>query len=53
MVTARQHLQAALSAQQQGQFGKAAQEYEAALKIVPGSPDVFQNLGLVYHLMNQ
>ena len=53
MVTARQHLQAALSAQRQGQLGKAAQEYEAALKIVPGSPDVFQNLGLVYHLMNQ
>ncbi len=53
MVTARQHLQTALSAQRQGQLGKAAQEYEAALKIVPGSPDVFQNLGLVYHLMNQ
>jgi len=50
---ARQHLAAALDAQKQGQFARAAQEYEAALKIVPGSPDIFQNLGLVYHMENR
>jgi len=47
---AARQLAAALNAQKQGQFAKAAQEYEAALKIVPGSPDIFQNLGLVYHM---
>lgn len=51
--SARQHLEAALKAQKQGQFTKAAQEYEAALKIVPGSADIFQNLGLVYHMDNR
>ena len=50
---ARQHLAAALDAQKQGQFAKAAQEYEAALKIGPGSPDILQNLGLVYHMNNR
>ena len=51
--TARQRLEAALNAQKQGQFARAAQEYEAALKILPGSPDIFQNLGLVYHMNNR
>src|SRR5262245_4454758 len=50
---ARGHLDAAVSAQRQGQFSKAAEEYEAALKIIPGSPEIFQNLGLVYHMQNR
>jgi tetratricopeptide (TPR) repeat protein len=50
---ARGHLEAALNAQKQGQFSKAADEYQAALKLIPGSPEIFQNLGLVYHMQNR
>jgi len=52
-LAARQHLTAALDAQKRGQFAGAAQEYEAALKLIPGSADIFQNLGLVYHMDNR
>jgi tetratricopeptide (TPR) repeat protein len=50
---ARAHLEAALSAQKQGQFAKAAEQYEAALKTIPASAEIRQNLGLVYHLQNR
>ncbi|MEW5976497.1 MAG: tetratricopeptide repeat protein [Acidobacteriota bacterium] len=50
---ARAHLEAALNAQKRGQLVKAAEEYRAALKIIPGSAEIHQNLGLVYHLQNR
>jgi len=51
--SARSHLEAALNAQTKKEYSKAAEEYEAALKIGPGSPEIYQNLGLVRHMQNQ
>jgi tetratricopeptide (TPR) repeat protein len=48
----QRHLAAAKQAQAAGDFAKAAEEYMKALRLQPKSAEIYQNLGLVYHLQN-
>jgi tetratricopeptide (TPR) repeat protein len=43
------HFLAAQQDQQQGQLDAAAQEYEEVLRLQPGLPEAYVNLGLVYY----
>ena len=45
----QEHFQAAQRDQQEGRFGAAVEEYQAALHLQPGLPEVYVNLGLVYY----
>ncbi len=46
---AQEHFRAAQQAQQQGRLEDAASEYLAVLKLAPGVPETYVNLGLVYY----
>ena len=46
----RVHFSAARQAEKAGDLAKAASEYQAALKLRPDEPVIYNNLGLVYHL---
>ena len=50
---AEQHFAAAQQAQQAGLLDKAAQEYQAVLKIEPNVAEVYANLGLVYYAQSR
>jgi tetratricopeptide (TPR) repeat protein len=43
------HFLAAQQAQQQGRLDDAAHEYQAVLRLQPGVPEVYINLGLIYY----
>lgn len=43
------HFLAAQRDQQQGRLDEAAREYETVLRLQPGIPEVYANLGLVYY----
>jgi tetratricopeptide (TPR) repeat protein len=45
----QEHFIAAQQAQQQGRLDEAAHEYQAVLRIQPGLPEAYINLGLVYY----
>lgn len=45
----QEHFQAAQNAQQQGRLDDAAGEYKEVLRLQPGLPEVYANLGLVYY----
>ena len=44
-----EHFLAAQQAQQQGRLDAAAHEYQTVLRLQPGLPEVYVNLGLVYY----
>jgi tetratricopeptide (TPR) repeat protein len=50
---AEQHFAAAQQAQQAGLLDKAAQEYQAVLKVEPNVAEVYANLGLVYYAQSR
>ena len=45
----QEHFRAAQQNQQQGHLDAAVQEYQAVLRLQPGLPEVYVNLGLVYY----
>jgi tetratricopeptide (TPR) repeat protein len=45
----QEHFIAAQQAQQQGRLDEAAHEYQVVLRIQPGLPEAYINLGLVYY----
>lgn len=45
----RQHFLAAQQDRRQGRLDAAAEEYKAVLRLQPGVPEVYMNLGLVYY----
>jgi len=45
----QEHFLAAQNDQQQGHLDAAADEYNAVLRLAPGMPEVYVNLGLVYY----
>lgn len=45
----QQHFLAAQQAQQQGRLDDAVHEYLAVVKLAPGLPEAYMNLGLVYY----
>jgi tetratricopeptide (TPR) repeat protein len=47
--SARAHFIAAQQYQQQGRLDEAAHEYQTVLRLQPGSPEAYVNLGLVYY----
>jgi tetratricopeptide (TPR) repeat protein len=49
----QQHFQAAQQAQQQDRLEDAAREYLAVLKLAPGLPEAYVNLGLVYYAQSK
>jgi tetratricopeptide (TPR) repeat protein len=48
-----EHFAAAQQAQQQGRLDDAVQEYLAVLKLAPGLPEAYVNLGLVYYAQSK
>ena len=48
-----EHFLAAQQAQQQGQLDDAVHEYLAVLKLAPGLPEAYVNLGLVYYALSK
>lgn len=48
-----QHLKVAKEAERNHDFAAAAEKYKEILKLVPQAADVYQSLGLVYHLQNK
>lgn len=50
---ARRHIEAAKQAQGAHNLAKAVEEYKKALALAPRSAEIYQNLGLVYHLQNK
>lgn len=46
----QQHFAAAQQAQKAGRLDKAIQEYSTVLRLQPGIPEVYGNLGLAYYL---
>ncbi len=49
----QEHFVAAHQAQQQGQLDDAVREYLAVLKLAPGLPEAYVNLGLVYYAQSK
>src|ERR1700676_1793057 len=49
----QEHFLAAQQAQQQGQLDDAVHEYLAVVKLSPGLPEAFVNLGLVYYAQSK
>jgi tetratricopeptide (TPR) repeat protein len=49
----QEHFLAAQQAQQQGRLDGAVHEYLAALKLAPGLPEAYVNLGLVYYAQSK
>ncbi len=49
----RQHFAAAQEAQKAGKLDKAIGEYSTVLRLQPGIPEVYGNLGLVYYLKSE
>jgi len=49
----QEHFIAAQKAQQQGQLDNAVNEYRAVLKLAPGLPEAYVNLGLVYYAQSK
>ena len=47
--SARAHFIAAQQCQQQGRLDEAAHEYQTVLRLQPGLPEAYLNLGLVYY----
>src|SRR5258708_1115391 len=45
----QQHFLAAQQDQQEGRLDAAVNEYQAVLRLQPGLPEVYVNLGLVYY----
>ena len=48
-----EHFVAAQQAQQQGRLDDAVHEYLAVLKLAPGLPEAYVNLGLVYYAQSK
>src|SRR5262249_37648064 len=48
----KHHVEAARQAQTVHDLATAVEEYKKALALAPGSAELYQNLGLVYHLQN-
>jgi len=48
-----EHFRAAQLAQQQGRLDNAVDEYRAVLKLAPGLPEAYVNLGLVYYAQSK
>jgi tetratricopeptide (TPR) repeat protein len=48
-----EHFLAAQQAQQQGRLDDAVHEYLAVLKLAPGLPEAYVNLGLVYYAQSK
>jgi tetratricopeptide (TPR) repeat protein len=46
---AKKDVQAAKQAQAQGDYARAADGYEAALRLMPGVPELYSDLGLAYY----
>lgn len=49
----RQHFLAAQQDQQQDKLDEAAREYQAVLRLQPGIPEAYVNLGLVYYAQSK
>jgi tetratricopeptide (TPR) repeat protein len=49
----QEHFLSAQQAQQQGQLESAVHEYLAVLKLAPGLPEAYVNLGLVYYAQSK
>ena len=49
----QEHFRAAQQAQQQDRLDDAAHEYQAVLKLDPGLPEAYVNLGLVYYAQSK
>lgn len=49
----REHFSAAQQAQQQDRLDDAVREYQAVLKLAPGLPEAYVNLGLVYYAQSK
>jgi tetratricopeptide (TPR) repeat protein len=49
----QQHFQAAQQAQQQDRLDDAVSEYRSVLKLAPGLPEAYANLGLVYYAQSK
>jgi tetratricopeptide (TPR) repeat protein len=49
----RAHLEDAVAAQKAGNYAKATEAYRQVLTLAPGSAEIYQKLGLLYHLQNK